>query len=80
MAKQKPHLYFHQPTGNICYATKAQARKLSDDWHKVDFVENQEGERVMRFGFVDDRGITITVDVQPNGEQEVASDGDGSPE
>lgn len=61
----------HQPTGNIMYATKEQAKQLNEDWHVVEFVENDKGERVMRFTFKDPRGVTCTVDVQPNNEEVV---------
>lgn len=67
----------HQPTGNIMYATEEQAKTLNDDWHVVQFVKNEKGERVMRFTFKDPAGVTATVDVQavdskkavPNGQQ-----------
>lgn len=75
MTKRKPDLYFHQPTGNITYATKAQAKKLDADWHKVQFVKNEKGEDVMRFTFIDERGATATVDVKDNGKKEVVQDG-----
>lgn len=61
----------HQPTGNIMYATKAQAKTLNDDWHEVQFVRNEKGERVMRFTFKDPKGVTCTVDVQASDKAEV---------
>lgn len=80
MTKSKPELYFHQPTGEIMYATKAQAKKLNPEWHKVQFVKNDKGMDVMRFSFTDARGATATVDVSDNGTQEIDSDGNGQPE
>lgn len=61
--QRKTHLYFHQPTGNIMYATKKQAKQLGPDWHRVQFVTNDQGVRVMRFQFTDPQGVTATVDV-----------------
>ena len=78
MTKRKPELYFHQPTGNIKYCTRAQAKQLSDEWHKVQFVKNEKGVDVMRFTFVDKDGNRATVDVADNGKQEIVPDGDGT--
>lgn len=61
----------HQPTGNIMYATKEQAKQLNDDWKLVKFVKNEKGEKVVRFTFTDPRGVTCTVDVQPNKDEVV---------
>ena len=71
----KTQLYFHKPTGNITTATKKQAAKLGEEWERIEFVKNQEGEQVMRFRF-----NGVTVDVQENGTQEVAIDGNSQPE
>jgi hypothetical protein len=51
------------------YATKSQAKKLDKEWSEVQFVDNEKGERVMRFTFVDPKGNTATVDVKENGEK-----------
>lgn len=80
MTKRKPDLYFHQPTGNITYATKAQAKKLDAEWHLVQFVKNEKGEDVMRFTFIDEKGLRATVDVKANGKKEMVLDGDRNPE
>lgn len=80
MIKRKTTLYFHQPTGNITYATKKQAKFLGPDWHKLLFVKNEKGEQVMRFSFTDARGCTATVDVKDNGVKEVTQNGDGKSE
>lgn len=80
MTKRKPDLYFHQPTGSICHATKSQAKKLSKEWHKVQFVKNEKGESVMRFSFIDPKGATATVDVKHTGIKEVSPDGNGTAE
>lgn len=53
------------------YATPAQAKKLEKDWHKIQFVKNEKGERVMRFTFVDAQGNRATVDVQQGEDQVV---------
>lgn len=45
-------------------ATKAQAKKLNKDWHRLQFTKNEKGEDVMRFKFTDSRGVTATVDVK----------------
>lgn len=45
-------------------ATRAEAKKLSDDWHEMQFVKNEKGQDVMRFTFTDSRGVTATVDVR----------------
>lgn len=74
MSKRKPDLYFHQPTGNIMHATKKQAKRLPADWHLIQFIENEQGERVMRFTFIDARGVRATVDVKDNGVKEITTD------
>lgn len=61
-------------------ATKSQAKKLGNDWERIQFTKNQEGERVMRFKFTAPDGTIATVDVQENGEKEVTVDGNGNPE
>lgn len=66
-------LYIHQPTGNIMYANKKQAAALNADWHVVQFTKNEKGEKVMRFTFVDPKGVTCTVDVQQT--EEVVANG-----
>lgn len=67
----------HQPTGNIMRLTKKQAQQLNNEWSEVQFVENEKGERVMRFTFEQD-GVTATVDVMPNGEKKVVVNGEPS--
>lgn len=61
-------------------ATAAEAKKLDKDWHKMKFVKNEKGQDVMRFTFVDSRGVTATVDVRENESQEGEKDGVGKPE
>lgn len=61
-------------------ATKAEAKKLDDDWKKMQFVKNDKGQDVMRFTFTDSRGVTATVDVRETEPEEVNKDGDGNPE
>lgn len=76
---KKKDLYFHQPTGQIMEVTKANAKKLNDDWKKMQFVKNDKGQDVMRFTFTDSRGVTATVDVREN-ELEGKADGDATAE
>lgn len=64
MTKKATNLYFHQPTGSLVRANRRQARKLNKDWHRLEFTKNEKGEDVMRFKFVDARGVTATVDVK----------------
>lgn len=66
----------HQPTGNIRRLTDKQAKtQLNNEWSEVKFVENEKGERVMRFTFDTSEGVTATVDVQENGTREVSING-----
>lgn len=76
LKQRKTHLYFHQPTGNISHMTKKEAKAAGEDWHRVQFVTNDKGVRVMRFQFTDPQGVTATVDVAERGEVEVK---DGQP-
>lgn len=80
MTKPKQDLYFHQPTGQIMWATKKEAKKLDGDWHKMEFTQNEKGQDVMRFKFVDSRGVTATVDVRETTPEEGNSDGNGNAE
>jgi hypothetical protein len=75
----KKELYFNQRTGNIARLTKSQAKRFSDEWHKVLFVKDENGEDVMRFTFTDPSGARATVTVSDNGQQEVNIDGSDTP-
>lgn len=75
MKQQKLKVYMHQPTGNILRLTKKQAAKLNKEWSEVQFVKNEKGDNVMRFTFEHEKGVTATVDVLPNGKQEVVLNG-----
>ena len=77
MKKTKLKVYMHQPTGNIARLTDKQAAKLNKEWTEVQFVKNEKGINVMRFTFEQD-GVTATVDVLPNGEKEVKTNGQPS--
>lgn len=68
MAKAQ-QIYMHKATGNIRFTNKSDGKKLGDEWTKVEFVTNKDGERVMRFKF-----DNFTIDVQPNGTREVVAD------
>lgn len=74
--RKKTHLYFHQPTGNIRHMTKKEAKAAGAEWHRVQFVTNDQGVRVMRFQFTDPQGVTATVDITETEETEVK---DGQP-
>lgn len=66
----------HKATGNIKICrTKLEGQLLGKDWSQIQFTKNEKGERVMRFTVDDEHGNTATIDVQPNGEREVVSDG-----
>ena len=75
----KKELYFNQRTGNVAQLTKAQAKRFSDEWHKIEFTTDEHGERVMRFTFLDPSGARATVTVSDNGKQEVSIDGSDTP-
>ena len=66
---KRTHLYFNKTTGSVVKATKSQAKKLPDDYQRIEFVKNSAGERVMRFKF-----DGATVDVSETGEKEVTPD------
>lgn len=79
MVMAKPQIVFmHQKTGNIKICrTVLEGQLLGKEWSQVKFVKNDKGERVMRFTVDDERGGTLTIDVQPNGVREVVTDGIG---
>ena len=56
--------------------TKKQAKAAGAEWHRVQFVTNDQGVRVMRFQFTDPQGLTATVDVA---EHETVEVKDGQP-
>ena len=59
--KQRQRPYVHQINGNVVLATKSQAKKLPPEYKKVEFVKNDQGERVMRI-----RLANATADISEN--------------
>lgn len=68
----KKRAYVQRFTGEVAILSKQQAKKLNEDWSRVEFVENEQGVRVMRIQLAG-----ATVDVSENGKQEVEPDGNG---
>lgn len=58
MKTKRHELYVHQKTGEVIGATKSGAKKLSDDYKKVEFVTNDQGKQVAR---VKIEGATIDI-------------------
>jgi len=48
-ARKRP--YLNQFTGDVVVVTKQHAKKLSEDWQPIEFINNEKGERVMRMQF-----------------------------
>jgi hypothetical protein len=65
--------YVNKFNGNVLVVTKQEAKKLNEDWERVEFTTNQEGERVMRIHL-----NGATVDVSENKDQKAVIDGLGS--
>lgn len=73
MPKTKP-IYMHKETGNIKFVNShREGAQLGSEWSQIEFTKNEKGEEIMRFRFDE-----FTVDIQPNGEREVVSHGNGS--
>lgn len=64
--------YVNRFTGDIQIVTRGSAKKLSEDYSRVEFVKNEDGKPVMRFELEG-----ATVDVSEN-EQAEALDGNGN--
>lgn len=76
MAKAKKRIFMHETTGSIKFVDKKDVSKLSGEWKRVQFVNNDKGEPVMRVNFGQ-----FTMDVSENGTREVVEEhGDGSTE
>lgn len=57
--KTKPReLYIHKKTGEMIQATRAAAKKLGDDYTKVEFTTNKDGKPMAR---VKIEGATIDI-------------------
>jgi hypothetical protein len=65
--------YVNKFNGNVLVVTKQEAKKLNEDWERVEFTVNQEGERVMRIHL-----NGATVDVSENKDQKAVVNGLGS--
>lgn len=61
--------YVNRFTGDVKIVTKQSAKKLSEDYSRVEFVKNKEGKQVMRIQLEG-----ATVDVAEN-ETEIKPDG-----
>lgn len=75
MGKAKIYLYNNRYTGEVLRLTKAQGKKLSEDWSRIKPVVNDEGETVLRMQM---NGATI--DISENKPVEVKPDGERSAE
>lgn len=65
-------VFMNKATGNIKICrTELEGELLGKEWTRIEFMKNANGDRVMRFKF-----DQFTIDVLPNGEQEVVGDGD----
>jgi len=64
--------YVNRFNGDVKVVTKSGAKKLSEDYTPVKFVQNQEGEAVMRFELEG-----ATVDISEN-KTEAVEDGNRS--
>jgi hypothetical protein len=70
-AKKIP--YINKFNGNVIVVSKAHGKKLDEDWEKIEFVQNEAGENVMRLHL-----DGATVDVSENEPEKVGEDGIGS--
>lgn len=69
---KKPKIVFmHKETGDIKICrTELEGQLLGKEWTRIQFTKNEKGERVMRVNFG-----SFTMDVLPNGVQEVVDNG-----
>ena len=65
--------YVHKSTGDVKIVSKQGAKKLNEDWDKVEFTTNENGKRVMRIQL-----NGATVDISENETEKVSSDGNGN--
>lgn len=72
-AKKIP--YINRFTGEVIITTKQGGKRLSEDWEKPEFTENDKGERVMRIHLEG-----ATVDISENETTEVPANGNTRPE
>jgi hypothetical protein len=64
-AKKIP--YINRFNGEIVIATRQSAKRLNEDWEKIEFTENDQGKRVARLHL---NGATVDIS-----ENEVAENG-----
>lgn len=65
--------YINRFTGDVKIVSKQSAKKLNEDYSKVQFTENEHGKRVMRFQLEG-----ATVDVLENDKPVVLEANDGN--
>lgn len=65
--------YLNKFNGNVLVVTKQEAKKLNEDWEKIEFTTNEEGKRVMRLHL-----NGATVDVSENEDEGAVINGIGS--
>lgn len=69
MKKAQIYLYNNRFTGEVLPLTKAQGKKLSEDWSRVKPAINDKGQRVLRMkmegGIVDIRETEVAKNVVP---------------
>lgn len=69
MKKAQIYLYNNRFTGEVLPLTKAQGKKLSEDWSRIKPAINDKGERVLRMkmegGIVDIRETEVAKNVVP---------------
>jgi hypothetical protein len=68
--------YVNRFTGDVKIVTRGGAKKLSEDWSRVEFTKNEAGVDVMRIQL---EGATVDVSENET-QQEVNPDGIGSAE
>lgn len=56
--------YLNKYTGEVLIGTKSSAKKLNEDWSKVEFVKNDKGEKVMRL-HLDGATVDVSENKQP---------------
>lgn len=83
---KKLYAHINKHTGDVQMLTKAEGKKLNEDWARGKVAKNEKGERVFRFEIAtpikDKNGKTrmgvAVVDISEVTTEEVADDGNGS--
>lgn len=72
MTKAKIYLFNNRFTGEVLPLTKAQGKKLNEDWSRIKPATNEKGERVLRMkmnnGTVDIKETKVAQDGNPGAE------------